>query len=45
MTLQGITMMTHAEPQVTLLSIELLIQTEVITPFEISRKPFLDVLE
>ena len=44
MTLQGITMMTHAELQVTLLSIESLIQPEVVKPFELSRKPLLDVL-
>ena len=44
MTLQGITMMTHAEPQVTLLSIELLIQPGVVKLFELSRNPLLDVL-
>ena len=44
MTPQGITMMTHAELQVTLLSIESLIQPEVVKPFELSRKPLLYVL-
>ena len=41
---QGITMMTHAELQVTLLSIESLIQLGVVKLFQLSRNPLLDVL-
>jgi len=45
MTLQGITIMTDAEPQVTLLSIELFVQSEDSSPFKDSRKPLIDVLK